>query len=157
MRELNGDKKAYYYDVPKVVAVSGGFDPLHSGHLNYIREAKQLGDKLVVILNADRFLLEKKGFAFMPYEERKYILEHIREVDEVIPCIDEDQTVSKTLAQLKPTIFAKGGDRTPDNLPKSETDICHDLGIQLVFGVGGNNEQSSSRLVRNAKEKIYNL
>lgn len=130
-----------------VVAVSGGFDPLHAGHINYFREAKKLGDSLVVILNSDEFLLRKKGYRFQSYRERELIIESIKYVDLVIPCRDTDDTVSKTLAFLKPNIFAKGGDRTLENIPQSEKDVCKSCGIKLVFNVGGEKIQSSSALV----------
>jgi len=132
----------------KIVAVSGGFDPVHFGHIRYFRSAKKLG-KVIVILNSDRFLKKKKGFALMPYKERKEILEAIRYVDKVIPCIDRDQSVSKTLAKLKPDIFAKGGDRTIKNIP--EKDVCKKLKIKMKFLVGGKKVQSSTRLCQNLK------
>ena len=128
-----------------IVAVSGGFDPVHVGHIRYFKEAKKLGDKLIVILNSDKFLIKKKGYAFMPFKERKEILESIKWVDKVIPAIDKDQTVCKTLAKLKPDIFAKGGDRTLENIPEKE--VCEKLGIRMVFGVGGGKVQSSSWLL----------
>lgn len=127
------------------VVVSGGFDPLHIGHIKYFRDAKKLGDKLIVILNTDDFLKKKKGYVFMPFEERKEVVENIRYVEEVVECIDKDQTVCKTLEFLKPHIFAKGGDRTLDNIPERE--ICEKLSIKMVFGVGGEKIQSSSWLI----------
>jgi D-beta-D-heptose 7-phosphate kinase/D-beta-D-heptose 1-phosphate adenosyltransferase len=131
-----------------IVAVSGGFDPIHAGHIKYLREAKKLGEELVVILNADGFLKKKKGYVFMPYRERKEILKSIKYVDRVVRSDDEDQTVAKTLERLKPHIFAKGGDRTTENMPKAEIETCKRLGIRIVFGVGGQKIQSSSRLVK---------
>ena len=133
----------------KIVAVSGGYDPVHIGHIRQFKQAKKLGDKLYVILNSDRFLIEKKGFVFMPFKERKEILESIRYVNKVIPCIDKDQSVCKTLMKLKPDIFAKGGDRRKKNTP--EVDICRRLGIRIVFGVGGRKIQSSTNLVKKIK------
>lgn len=132
------------------------FDPAHVGHLSYLKSAKKLGDKLVVILNTDEFLERKKGYAFMPFEERKEILLGLECVDEVIKCIDEDQTVCKTLEMLKPDIFAKGGDRTAGNIP--EYDVCEANGIEMVFGVGGSDKpQSSSWLVNNAIKRMNEL
>jgi D-beta-D-heptose 7-phosphate kinase/D-beta-D-heptose 1-phosphate adenosyltransferase len=135
----------------KKVAVSGGFDPIHIGHVRMIREASKLGD-VIVILNSDRFLVDKKGFAFMPYEERKEILENIIGVTEVIECIDEDQTVCKTLETLKPDIFANGGDRrNEEEIPEDE--VCKKCGIKMVFNVGsGGKVQSSSELVKKVKK-----
>lgn len=135
----------------KIVAVSGGFDPVHIGHIRQFKAAKKLGDKLYVILNSDRFLKNKKGFIFMSFKERKEILETIEYIDKVIPCIDKDQSVCKTLEKLKPDIFAKGGDRTLENIP--EANICRKNKIRMVFGVGGGKIQSSSALAKKL-EKI---
>jgi D-beta-D-heptose 7-phosphate kinase/D-beta-D-heptose 1-phosphate adenosyltransferase len=143
--EKNKDKKEI------VVAVSGGMDPLHIGHIRYLKEAKKLGDKLVVILNSDNFLIKKKGFVFMPYKERKEILENIKYVDEVFDCVDIDQSVCKSLAQLKPDIFAKGGDKTISNILEGK--VCEDLGIKIVFGVGGEKIQSSGWLVNKLRNR----
>ena len=130
-----------------VVAVCGGFDPIHVGHIRHFREAKKLGDILVVMLNTDDWLTKKKGYIFMPFEERKEIIGSIRYVDKVIPVIDTDGSVAKTLEKLKPDIFAKGGDRTKGNIPESEISVCERLGIKIVFSVGGGKVQSSSWLI----------
>ncbi len=130
-----------------VVAVCGGFDPIHVGHIKHFRDAKRLGDILVVMLNTDDWLIKKKGYIFMSFEERKEIIESIRYVDKVTPVIDTNGSVAKTLEQLKPDIFAKGGDRTLDNIPESEINVCERLGIKIVFGVGGGKVQSSSWLI----------
>lgn len=132
----------------KKVAVSGGFDPLHVGHINLFKEAKKLGDYLVVILNSDEFLMTKKKYIFMPFEQRKEMIESIRWVDEVVPCIDKDQTVCQTLRKIKPDIFANGGDRNKKNIP--EVAICQEIGAQMVFNIGGGKIQSSSWLVNDA-------
>ena len=133
------------------VAVSGAFDPMHVGHVRYIREAAKLGDRLVVILNSDDFLLRKKGFVFRPFDDRKEILENVKGVDEVIASIDDDQTVSKTLKLLKPDIFAKGGDRTgPENIP--EVNTCRKIGCKLVTNVGGGQIRSDSDLSWKVKD-----
>lgn len=129
-----------------VVAVSGGFDPIHIGHIRYFKEAKKLGDELLVILNTDDFLIRKKGKPFMIFDERKEILEAIRWVDEVVASVDNDQTVCKSLRYYRPDIFAKGGDRTIDNIPEKET--CNELRIKMFFGVGGPKIQSSSWLIK---------
>jgi cytidyltransferase-like protein len=118
------------------VTVSGAFDPIHVGHIRYIREAASLGDRLVVILNRDDFLLRKKGFVFWPFADRKEILEAIKGVDEVVVAVDEDQTVRKTLELIKPDIFAKGGETGLSNIPEAET--CQKIGCRLVMHVGGN-------------------
>ncbi len=137
---------------PVTVAVSGAFDPLHVGHIRYIREAAKLGDRLVVILNRDTFLLRKKGFIFRPFEERKEILESIKGVDEVVASIDEDQTVCKTLELVKPDIFAKGAYWVNvANIP--EADICRALGCSLLTNVGGSKVYADKEL--DAKIKGY--
>ncbi len=134
-----------------VVAVSGAFDPIHVGHVRYLREAAKLGNKLVVILNSDDFLLRKKGFVFMPFEERKEILSSLKGVDEVVASVDEDQTVSKTLESIRPDIFAKGGDRTgPENIPEAET--CRQIGCKLVTNVGGEKIHSNSEISQKIKD-----
>lgn len=130
-----------------VVAVCGGFDPIHVGHIRHFRDAKKLGDTLVVMLNTDDWLIKKKGYIFMSFEERKEIIESIRYVDKVTPVIDANGSVAKTLEQLKPDIFAKGGDRTIGNIPEPEINVCERLGIKIVFGVGGGKVQSSSWLI----------
>ena len=128
-----------------VVAVSGGFDPVHLGHLKMFENAKALGDKLVVIVNQDHFLETKKGFVFMTLHERMEIIKAFKWVDKVIPAIDEDQTVCKTLELIKPDIFANGGDRKKGNVPEAE--ICERYGIKMVYGIG-DKLNSSSDLVR---------
>jgi D-beta-D-heptose 7-phosphate kinase/D-beta-D-heptose 1-phosphate adenosyltransferase len=133
-----------------VVAVSGGFDPPHLGHLRLFKEAKKLGDELVVILNNDNWLMAKKGYVFLPQKERKALIESIRWVDKVIltshPKNPKDMSVSKELMKLKPNIFANGGDRTRKNIP--EVEVCRKIGCKMVFGVGGKKIQSSSWLVK---------
>lgn len=136
-----------------VVAVSGGFDPVDIGHISHFKEAKNLGDHLLVILHSDQWLMNKKGFVFMPYKERKAILESIRYVDEVVPTVDDDPSVCKSLEHYKPDVFAKGGDRVEGNLPQCELDVCRKHNIKIVYGVGGRKIQSSSELVRNLQKK----
>ncbi len=136
---------------PKVVAVSGGFDPIHIGHIRSIQESRKLGDRLVVILNNDNWLLNKKGFVFMHEYERKEILEAIDGVDEVVLTDhllgESDRSICRALRALKPAVFAKGGDRSPEGDPVPEVALCEELGIELVYNVGtGGKVQSSSWL-----------
>ena len=133
-----------------VVAVSGGFDPLHIGHVRMFEEAKKLGDKLVVILNNDHWLKKKKGFVFMPASERQELIANIKWVDEVILTSHgpepDDMSVCAELAQIKPDIFANGGDRQVGNIP--EVMVCEAQGTQLIFNIGhGGKVQSSSWLL----------
>jgi len=137
----------------KVVVVSGFFDPVHVGHLRHFQKAKKLGDFLVVILTTDEQCIMKKGYCFMPFEERKELLENLRCVDRVVKNIDKDTLSADTLAGLKPDIFAKGGDRTPDNMPQKEIETCKNLGIKIFYGVG-TQDQSSSNLVKRVCQKL---
>ncbi len=134
------------------VIVSGGFDPIHVGHLRMFTEASELAPRLIVIINSDNFLIEKKGYVFMPIAERMEIVEGFAVVDKVIASIDEDLTVCKTLLWLarkeNVKIFANGGDRNnTDSIP--EADVCRENKIAMKFNVGGGKIQSSSSLVSN--------
>ena len=133
----------------KIVAVSGYFDPLHVGHIEYFRLAKELGDRLIVILNNDEQAALKKGKPFMPLEERKKIIEAIKYVDEVFISIDKDKSICESLRHLKPDIFAKGGDRFAYEIPEAK--VCEELGIKIVDGVGAK-IQSSSNFYKNTKD-----
>ena len=146
----------------KKVLVSGGFDPIHIGHVRLFKEAKALGDYLIVLANNDNWLKKKKGFAFMNEKERKAIVEAIRYVDEAVLTghveNTDDMSVCAELEALKPDIFANGGDRnkkdadTASSSLNPEQKLCQKLGIEMVFNVGGQKAQSSSELVRRAKE-----
>ena len=134
----------------KIVAVSGGFDPVHIGHVRLFESAKKLGDKLVVILNNDNWLKKKKGYCFMHEKERKEIIEAFAVVDKVVitkhPKNPQDMSVCEALRQVKPDIFANGGDRKLDNIP--EVQVCQEIKCKMVFNVGqGGKVQSSSWLV----------
>lgn len=135
-----------------VVAVSGGFDPLHVGHVRMFEAAKKLGDKLVVILNNDNWLKKKKGFVFMPEKERKELIESIGWVDKVVLTGHKpntnDMSVCKELRKIKPDIFAQGGDRHTGNIPTCEVHLQKILGYKVVNNVGkGGKMQSSSWLL----------
>jgi len=126
------------------VAASGGFDPLHVGHVRYFKEARKYGSTLVVIVNGDGFLERKKGRAFMPLADRMEIVNSLACVDYV--CTWDGDTVDGALEILRPRAFAKGGDRTgPENIPEWET--CQRLGIRVILGAGGGKERSSSELL----------
>lgn len=135
-----------------IVAVSGGFDPLHIGHVRLFNAAKKLGHELVVILNNDNWLRSKKTYLFMPQRERKEIIEALRPVDRVVLSNHgprpRDMSVAKEILALRPDIFANGGDRRPGNLRPAESIACAKIGCREVFNVGrGGKIQSSSRLV----------
>ena len=117
-----------------VVAVSGYFDPLHVGHLEYLEMAKQLGDKLIVIVNNDKQALLKKGKSFMNENDRAEIVSALKCVDEVFLSIDEDKSVCRSLEVIKPNIFANGGDRSLSEIP--ETAVMKKFNIKMVDGLG---------------------
>lgn len=131
----------------KVVLVTGGFDPLHSGHIAYFNAAKELGEILIVGINSDEWLTRKKGRAFMPLDERKCIIANLAVVDNTITFDDSDNSAKDAILQARemyPTakiIFANGGDRTQENIP--EMDINDDM-VEFVFGVGGEHKMNSS-------------
>ena len=142
----------------KIVMISGGFDPIHIGHIRYMQEAKELGDKLIVVINNDNWLKLKKGYSFMTENERKEIIEAIGCVDEVILTghskNTKDISVCNELKKIKPHIFANGGDRKPDGDPVPEVALCNELGIKIVYNIGhGGKVRSSSELVKKAKIK----
>jgi D-beta-D-heptose 7-phosphate kinase/D-beta-D-heptose 1-phosphate adenosyltransferase len=131
----------------KIVLITGGFDPLHSGHIAYFKAAKTLGDMLIVGLNSDDWLVRKKGAAFMPWNERLCIINNLSMVDEVYTFNDDDGSAKHFIQQVRAhypdakLIFANGGDRTKDNIP--EMDVV-DSNLSFVFGVGGENKMNSS-------------
>ena len=124
------------------VAVSGYFDPIHVGHLEYLRMAKELGDSLVVIVNNNYQCKLKKGKHFMDENDRVEIVKALRFVDEVFLSVDKDRTVCKSLEEIKPDIFANGGDRATSEVP--ETPICKKFNIKMVDGLGDKIRSSSS-------------
>jgi cytidyltransferase-like protein len=135
-----------------VVATGGGFDPLHEGHIRLFKEAKKLGDVLIVMLNSDAQLVKKKGNTFYLHEhERKEIVESIKYVDKVIIDPGQDVTCEAALNLVKPDILAKGGDRVAGAMPEVELKVCQELGIKIVYNVGGDKVQSSSWLLKRHK------
>ena len=125
------------------VAVSGYFDPIHVGHIEYLKLARRLGDYLIVIVNNNHQCVLKKGKPFMDEEDRMKIVENMKMVDEVFLSIDSDKTVCRSLEKIKPNIFANGGDRSTDEIPEST--ICNKHKIKMVDGLG-NKIRSSSDL-----------
>lgn len=138
---------------PVVVAVSGYFNPLHVGHLDMIEKAKKLGDKLIVIVNNDYQVKLKGSVPFMTLADRVRIIGALRAVDEVFVSIDRDKTVCKSLAKVRPDIFANGGDRhTINDVP--EYPVCQKLGISMVDGLGRKIRASSELIKKAAEAKI---
>ncbi len=136
----------------RVVMVSGGFDPVHIGHLEMFEEAKKLGDKLVVVLNCDNWLIRKKGKFFMRGNERAEIIRGFGCVDDVLVLESERNDVGEAIEQIRPQVFANGGDRkNEDDIPEAR--ICKELGVEMVFNVGKRGKvQSSSWLLKNHEE-----
>jgi len=124
------------------VAVSGYFDPIHVGHLDYLEHAKKLGDKLVVIVNNNHQCVLKKGKPFMNELDRMRIVKSLHMVDEVFLSVDSDRSVCKSLEEIKPDIFANGGDRANSEIPEST--ICSKYNIQIIDGLGDKIRSSSS-------------
>ena len=137
----------------KIVVVSGGFDPVHSGHIELLKKASALGDMLIVGVNSDDWLRRKKGREFMPLQERKKVLESIKWVDAVWEFDDSDDTACELLEQIKnyywtfgkyEIIFANGGDRTKENIPEMKVSD-----VSFVFGIGGEDKKNSSSWILN--------
>ena len=125
----------------KTIIVSGGFDPVHIGHIRMIVEASKHGD-VIVVTNSDDWLFRKKGFVFMEFEERAEILSSIKGVVRVSGVDDSDGTVCEAIRRLKPDYFANGGDRKKHNTP--EQSVCEELGIEMLWAVGGDYKANSS-------------
>lgn len=131
----------------KITLVTGGFDPIHSGHISYFKAARALGDYLIVGLNSDEWLERKKGRAFMPWNERLCVVNNLSMVDEVYTFDDEDGSAKHFIQQVRAhypdaeLIFANGGDRTPNNIPEMD---CNDKNLYFAFGVGGEDKKNSS-------------
>jgi cytidyltransferase-like protein len=137
----------------KIVCVSGYFDPLHIGHIEYMKKASSLGYNLLVIVNNDHQTKLKKGKSFMPENERLKIISSLKCVDRAVLSIDQDRTVCETLRLYKPDIFANGGDQNNNSIP--ESGICEELGIELADGLGLK-IQSSRWLIKKSNSEQYN-
>ena len=142
-----------------ICLVTGGFDPIHSGHIQYLKEAKKISDYLVVGLNSDDWLIRKKKVAFMPFEERKNILLSMEVVNSVIDFNDLDNSacdaISKCLEFSQRVIFANGGDRGRDNIPEIEK-FKDNQNIDFIFSVGGSDKLNSSSWIIDDFVKNYN-
>jgi len=144
------DEKSYVPEKKPTVMVSGGFDPVHAGHIRMIRHAAEFGD-VIVIANSDNWLYRKKGFIFMEWTKRVEILNAIKGVVLVDSVDDTDGTVCEAIRRLKPDFFANGGDRGKSNTP--EQAVCEELGIELLWGIGGEEKlDSSSELAKKARD-----
>jgi D-beta-D-heptose 7-phosphate kinase/D-beta-D-heptose 1-phosphate adenosyltransferase len=134
----------------KIVAVSGYFDPPTPAHLKYFKAAKALGDVLVVILNNDKQLQQKRfgtsleGKIRYPFNDRAHLINDNKYVDFVVKSVDIDNGIGETIKLIRPHIFAKGGDRNTSNIPKQELEVCKEIGCEIVNGVGGEKTHSSS-------------
>ena len=142
---MSGDQK-----MPDIILVSGGFDPIHGGHIKLINDAYKYGD-VVVLLNSDAWLRRKKGKEFLPFSERKIIMQNIKGVIDVIEFDDSDKTcvngIQKAKSLFKNSVikFANGGDRNKNSTPEKE--FCDKNDIESLFGIGGNNKSNSSSLI----------
>ena len=161
----------------KVIIVSGGFDPVHVGHIRMFKQAAEIADtkaqvnqgRVIVALNSDEWLKRKKGKPFMLFEERKEILEAMDCVTEVIEFDDSDETACDAIKQMHERFedlttsmfkddmlcFANGGDRVVGAVPSDESTLCEKLGVKMLWGIGGEKVQSSSDLIRNMDHKEY--
>ena len=144
--------------IKNIIILSGGFDPVHKGHLRMFRQASWLGHQVIVGLNSDEWLTRKKGKPFMDFNERKEILEAFRYINQVIPFDDSDDSACDLIEKVndmydtdQKIYFANGGDRKVDNVP--EVDTCKDLGVVMLWGVGGGKIQSSSWLIDGGKDE----
>lgn len=132
----------------KYYIVSGGFDPIHEGHIEMIKASADRSDGVILLLNSDEWLCRKKGKNFMSYNTRRVICENLKGVVDVLAFNDDDNSASDGIRRIRSKypdsalVFANGGDRTKDNIPESE--VCKELNVALEFGVGGENKANSS-------------
>ena len=143
--------------INNVIILSGGFDPIHKGHIRMFREAANLGAQVVVGLNSDEWLTRKKGKPFMEWDERAEILESCKFVSQVMSMDDSDDTANDIIKQVSKKYegyniyFANGGDRGKGNVPEMST--CKELGVVMLWGIGGGKIQSSSWLIDGGKDE----
>ena len=145
--------------IKKIVITSGYFNPIHVGHINLIREAKSLGDFLVVVVNNDKQVKIKGSVPFMPEQERIEIVKALKYANSVMLSIDIDGTVAESLKAITQKyagefIFAKGGDRNVNNIPENEKQVCKDFNITIVNNIGGGKVQSSSWLLKKSTNQF---
>ena len=146
-----------YYDV---IVLSGGFDPMHVGHLRMIQESAKMAEIVIAGVNSDEWLMRKKGYVFMPHEERVEMVQGTRGVSKAMAFDDDDNSACDLLRRVRAlwpnfkVAFANGGDRTSDNIP--EIPVADELGVHLIWGVGGGKVQSSSDLV-SAQPRLASL
>jgi D-beta-D-heptose 7-phosphate kinase/D-beta-D-heptose 1-phosphate adenosyltransferase len=137
-----------------LVVIAGKFDPPHEGHIAHIRAAAKLGDFLCIITHSDDIVAQNstKGICVLTFDVRRDLLLGLlllyKIKGTVAKSTDTDGTITKSLKLIQPDILAKGGDRTPDNMPQSEIEICKEIDCKIIYGVGGDKIQSSSKLVR---------
>jgi cytidyltransferase-like protein len=141
-----------------LIAIAGGFDPIHPGHIDHIQKAAALkgpGDQLIVIMATEDQLRLKKGWTFYgSFHDRVRIVQAIKGVDRVYPNLDRDVTTcAETLRMIRPGIFCKGGDRTPNNMPACEIEACADIGCRIEYGIGGHIGSSTNLVL----EAIHNV
>lgn len=128
----------------RTIAVSGGFDPIHYGHITMIRDAHKLADNVYVIVNSDAWLMRKKGYVTMPFKERKQVIENLKYDCIVVEAKDDDDTVCVTLSAIMPSAFGNGGDRKKETTP--EDYLCRELGIDAIYGLGDEKTTSSRQM-----------
>lgn len=141
----------------EIVCVSGGFDCLHPGHIALFEAAAKYGD-VIVILNSDSWLIEKKGYRVMNWNDRATIISALRSVSAVVPVNDKDRTICEALRRIKPKYFAKSGDRTPQSMPEAELKTCEELNIKILYDVCQYLPYSSSKIIgprRNNEEAVW--
>ena len=138
----------------RLIMVSGGFDPVHIGHLEMFKEAKQLGGRLIAVLNCDDWLIRKKGYFFMNQRDRAEIIKSIKYVDDVYILQTDRNDVGEAIEKFRPDVFANGGDRK-DEASIPEAEVCRKLGVEMIFNVGKSGKiRSSSEILKEYGKKI---